>query len=189
MIMRLLRSFLPVVLAVAAGCATEGDATVGASSPVEAAVPVTDQHQLVAAYFDADWQTPNSLWHRMCRGMNAHVRSSVAVMNPASGPGLSRNINYSKVISFCHGANQKVVGYVFTRNGERPLATVKSDVTKYINWYPDIDGIFFDEMETDVATQAYYKQLYAFVKNKMPATGLVVGNPGTAYAGSAWQIT
>jgi hypothetical protein len=151
-----------------------------------AAWGTNNQHQLVPAYFYPDWfNTPNN-WFRMCDAMNVTGGASTAVMNPNSGPGAAANPDYGQAVGRCHARGQRVVGYVHTSYGSRPLAAVRADIDAYYAFYPGIDGIFVDEMSTDPATRFYYQSVYASIRGK-PGVHQVVGNPGVV-ASTAWQL-
>jgi hypothetical protein len=151
-----------------------------------------NQRQLVPGYFYPAWGSSLNYWAQV----NTMKKGSIAIMNPGSGPGTSANPDYARAISECHARHHKVIGYVSTSYGDRPLAAVKADVASYRSWYPALDGIFFDEMANDPATPAaggltalaYYKQLYADARNtENEKNGIVAGNPGNA-ASTAWQV-
>lgn len=147
-----------------------------------------DQRTLWPAYVYPDWWTGDaSAWSRFAD--RAHVGAdrsgSVAVMNPASGPGATPSPDYTAAVNYTRSRGHRVVGYVHTSYGARPVEQVKAEVDAYYAWYP-VDGVFVDEMSTDPATQPYYRDLYAWVQGKR-GQRLVVGNPGTA-AATDWQV-
>ena len=102
---------------------------------------------------------------------------TLAVMNPASGPGSAPDPNYVSAVKAAEAAGITVVGYVYTSYGSRSLRAVESDVNKYYSWYP-VQGIFFDEASTSCSMEPYYAQLNSFVKAKGGAARTVL-NPGT----------
>ncbi|MDP9696636.1 UNVERIFIED_ORG: hypothetical protein J2X79_004219 [Arthrobacter globiformis] len=165
-----------------------------APSPAPAA-DVVNQHQVVPAYFYPDWYNAGNKWYRMCDRMNTVNGPSTAIMNPNSGPGTKANPDYTKVITYCQAKKQKVVGYVHTSYGARPLSAVKADINRYYTFYPRLNGIFLDEMANDPAkaasgaatTRSYYRQLYLYIKAKTAGVEQVIGNPGGA-ASTAWQV-
>jgi hypothetical protein len=132
------------------------------------------------------WNTPNN-WFRMCDAMNVSGGASTAVMNPASGPGAAANPDYHRVLDYCHGRGQHVLGYVHTSYGTRAAAAVTGEIDAYYRMYPAIDGIFLDEMSNAPSTAPYHRGLYAYIKGE-PGAHDVVGNPGAA-ATTAWQLT
>jgi hypothetical protein len=159
-----------------------------------AQAPVSNQHQLVPAYFFPAGTDSTNPWHVMCRGMNVSGGPSTAIMNPSSGPGTAKNPPYTEAISYCHGKMQHVIGYVHTSYGFRALGDVIKDIDTYYSLYP-VDGIFVDEMDncdicllpTGMSEKTYYGRIYTHVKQKSSGRGDVVGNPGSA-ASTAWQI-
>ena len=165
------------------------------SPPTVYGADVENQHHLVPAYFYPDWYNAGNKWYRMCNAMNTSVGKSVAIMNPASGPGTKANADYTKVLAYCHAKKQKVIGYVDTGYGTVDLAAVIAAINKYYSFYPGIDGIFLDQMANDPAkavvgslnARTYYRSLYVHIKGRTAGTELVVGNPGAA-AKTAWQL-
>lgn len=157
-----------------------------APSGAQAAWGTDNQHQLVPAYFYPNWWNTSNDWYRMCDAMNTTGGASTAVMNPDGGPGAGANPDYAQALAHCHAVGQRVVGYVHTSYGSRPLADVGADIDAFYASYPGIDGILVDEMSTDPATRSYYQGVYASIRGK-PGVHQVVGNPGAA-ASTAWQL-
>lgn len=173
-------------------------------SPVAEAAALPNaaaQHQLVPAYFypngfDAAGNPSAGNKWGICRNMKS---ASIAIMNPASGPGVGADANYRKAIAFCQrnkaNGKQKVIGYVSTRYGTRTLAAVNADIDTYYRNYPSIDGIFVDEIpncntcvyENGMSVPFYYNRVYRHVKTVSGNVGRVVGNPGAA-ASTPWQL-
>jgi len=147
-----------------------------------------DQRTLWPAYIYPDWWNGDaSAWARFgdYASVGADRGGSMAVMNPASGPGSASVLDYTAAVNYARAAGQRVVGYVHTSYGARPLVDVKAEVDAYYGWYP-VDGVFVDEMSTDSVTQPYYRDLYTYIRTK-PGQHVVVGNPGTA-AATDWQV-
>lgn len=157
------------------------------------AVPtVRNQRQAVPAYFYPDPGT--GLWPAMCSAMNPEGGGSVAVLNPDSGPGGTADPGYAQAITGCHDRGHKVLGYVSTDYGRRPLERVLADVDRYGELY-DVDGVFVDEMGNDAEdpgtgsdVRAYYRAVYDHVKERGDGSALVMGNPGVP-AARAWQLS
>jgi len=74
-----------------------------------------------------------------------------------------------------------LVGYVYTSYGQRPLQQVKSEIDRWIDFYPGLQGIFLDEQASDREKTGYYRQLYQYVRTTLDLS-LVVSNPGTICA-------
>jgi hypothetical protein len=105
------------------------------------------------------------------------------IVNPASGPGNGVDANYTKAIDRLRGAGCVVLAYVGTSYGKRPGADVRKDIDQWLKMYPQIQGVFFDEMiyeDTEAAAQ-YQAALsrYAHDMGCWPT----VANPGAETPG------
>ena len=158
----------------------------GSPAASDAAVSADAQRQLVPAYFYPDLQEEDSRWRQLCDAQDASV-GSVVIFNPANGPGASFIADYARALDVCTTAGQRVIGYVHTTYGQRGLSRVKADVDAYYARYPQVDGIFVDEMSNDPLTRRYYRNLYTHIKAKTSGPRFVVGNPGAA-AATGWQL-
>jgi hypothetical protein len=141
-----------------------------------------NQRLLIPAYF----YPSGSQWEEMCDALES-LAAAVIIMNPGSGPGTAVDANYRSAIGICHSKGQTVIGYVFTAYRRRSLSAVKADIDRFFRLYPEIDGIFIDQISTEdaPAIKTYYRKLYTHVKARSP-DALVVGNPGAA-APTPWQ--
>ena len=127
---------------------------------------------LVPAYFDAT----DPAWARLAAAAR-HARRTV-ILNPNSGPGTQSDPHFLADVAAIQEAGGRVIGYVHTSYGERPLADVKAEIARYLSYYP-VNGIFIDEMTNrdDAADYLYYREIYAFIKQNDEDLE-VVGNPG-----------
>jgi hypothetical protein len=116
---------------------------------------------------------PGPDWSRVAAGAPA-VR--YAIVNPASGPGLSRDAAYATVLLESRAAGVEVLAYVSTRWGTRPLFEVLHDIERYRDWY-GIRSIFLDEAATAESGLPYYQELSRAVRRTSGAR--VALNPGT----------
>jgi hypothetical protein len=147
-------------------------APLGSPAPARADPHVT---ALVPAYFYPTWWA-GSPWDDLNRA--AAVIPIEAIMNPASGPGMAFNPDYAKAVHDLRAAGGKVIGYVSTRYGERPLADVVGDINAYLAWY-QVDGIFLDEMGNQLGALDYL-EVYGHIKD-VSRDLHVVGNPGMPF--------
>ena len=69
----------------------------------------------------------------------------MAIANPASGSGDQRNLDYSRIIKTASSKGVRVIGYVSTKYGNRSLDDVTSDIDRWVEFYPQIGGFFFDQ--------------------------------------------
>lgn len=106
-----------------------------------------------------------------------HLIPVYVIINPSSGPGDSRDGNYTVAIERLHGAGIKVVGYVDTNYATETSADVKEDIEQWRLLYPDIDGFMLDRMTT--ADNSTYISYYEDLHNYIHVLGLTsIVNPG-----------
>lgn len=105
------------------------------------------------------------------------------VLNPSNGTGGVTDGNYTAAIQRLKGAGATVLGYVASNYTASTTAEVKDEIDDWVTYYPDVDGIFIDEMTNTASTtaQAYYNELTRHVHSK----GLYpsIGNPGAGTVG------
>ena len=109
----------------------------------------------------------------------------MVVVNPDSGPGVGEGRAYGEAVRTLQAAGIRVLGYVPTGYGSRPLAAVLADVRRYLAWYR-VDGIFFDEASSDGALLPYYRA--ASRQARGDAGRVVVLNPGVPPAAGYFDI-
>ena len=131
---------------------------------------------LIPAYFYPSGAGLDA-WNRLAR--DAGSINIEAILNPASGPGTTQDVNYVGVVNKLLGAGGHVFGYVSTRYGDRDITAVKNDIDQYLLFY-NISGIFVDEMANSQARLPYYATLYQYIKG-LHSDFKVIGNPGMPY--------
>jgi hypothetical protein len=158
-----------------------------AASPVDAMNDAHDAHDasdagastglLVPLYTDPT----DGTWTTLIQTKNAHPSVDVvAIINPDSGPGNAKSASYATGITNLESAGIVVVGYVPTGYGTKSYSAttvVEASIDAYVSFYPNIEGIFFDEMSTSASEETYYQTLATYVASKNLA--LTIGNPGT----------
>lgn len=143
------------------------------------ALPAAGTGIVVPAYFYPSWwDSEANQWDELT--VSAGQVSLVAIMNPDSGPGSGVNSDYTHEVDALRAAGGRVIGYVPTTYGNRPLGEVLSDVDVYYAWY-GIDGIYFDETtaDADAGHLAYYQSCYDYVRG-LDAGAVVILGQGTA---------
>jgi len=148
----------------------------------------SDQRILWPGYVYPDnWNADNSAWWRFGdqASPGADGSGSIAIANPASGPGTATNPDWVEAINYVRNRGHRVVGYVHTSYGARAVADVKAEVDAWYSLYM-VDGIFVDEMSNTATDQPYYRDVFEHVHAR-PGDHLVVGNPGAA-ATTDWQV-
>jgi hypothetical protein len=117
-------------------------------------------------------------WAAVAAAKAAHPAVPVlAVVNPANGPGAAASADYSAGIAKLTAAGVKVIGYVHTLWGARPVAELQAEMGQWQSWYPGVSGVFFDEMANAAGHESYYSGLTAYAKGR--GLGFTIGNPGT----------
>jgi hypothetical protein len=171
----------------------------------------TEQRNLIPAYFYPDYSHQNSRWQRMVD--NARP-GSLVVINPNSGPGSGRDVNYVHAIDDCRARGLKVLGYITTGRGTVPLRptypwilgrrtkNVLEQIDAYRSWYPKLGGVFLDEMNLNAqervverrgffthytTVEQYHAGIKAEVRKRTQQT--IVGDPrGVPEAGGEWAF-
>lgn len=101
------------------------------------------------------------------------------IVNPASGPGVTVDPIYTSSIASTKAAGIRSIGYVDTGYQTVNYGTAYQDIDEWYQMYPDITGIFLDQIQDINANDlCYVAGLYNHVKNTHP-NDLVVINPGT----------
>ena len=156
-------STIPATLAPTTNVTTSVTTT---TAPISAGVP---------AYF-----SPTPLWDVMLGTANSgDARVSVAVMNPANGPGPTPDAGYARVIGQAKAKGVRVLGYVATGYGTR--TSVLADIDAYKRFY-GLTDIFLDEATADCVSLTTYVPWVAAIRAN---GGVAAVNPGIVPA-SCW---
>jgi hypothetical protein len=157
--------------------AMDAAAVVQASAAAEPAAPQV--RLLVPAYFYPAGRGRDE-WDKLLTA--ASEVPIVAIVNPASGPGRRVDPNYSAIFERAANAkNLTLIGYVTTSYAKRPVADVNAEVDRWLEFYPGINGIFFDEQASGHEHVDYQAELYEHVRTARKLK-LVITNPGTTCA-------
>ena len=160
----------------AAGTATgvAGRPSTGAAGSGGTATPTSSPGAtIVPLYTNPD----HASWAALVTAKQAHPKVGIiAVVNPSSGPGSDLRADYTAGIAKLIAANIRVLGYVGTDYTANTPASVKADIDLWKTFYPNVQGIFFDEQSNKAEHVAYYRDLAQYAKTHgLPYT---VGNPG-----------
>jgi hypothetical protein len=104
--------------------------------------------------------------------------SRLIVINPEDGPGGVPQPDFRAAVGVAHDNGSRVLGYVPTDYGARPVRNVLDEVDRHIWWY-GVDGIFFDETAAEADRLLHYGVLTRRVRARRRA---VVLNPGVVPA-------
>jgi hypothetical protein len=103
------------------------------------------------------------------------LRPDIVCINPGNGPGPTPSTTYPAQVAAAKTAGARVLGYVHTQYAARPIAEVKADAKRHLDWY-GVTGIFVDTTSVKAEHTAYYEDLCAYLRG----LGLFVClNPGT----------
>ncbi len=149
-----------------------------------------------------DGDPPSSTWLNLVLNTIVPVKRAhpnvpvVLIMNPSSGPTGSANSGFQNVITQMHNVGGQVIGYVFTGYNDpsnmdyQTLAQVEANINLYKSEYPNLNGIFFDEMANVTGSESHYSTLSSYAHSQ--GFALTVGNPGattiSSYVGTMDNI-
>ncbi len=160
----MLRFFLPLFFLFLTGCGS-GDGSLSYSNSDSSFTGL-----LVPAYFrDED------LYDVLAGAPSSS--SFYVIVNPDNGPGVEVDPLFSDLISELRKGGKSPVGYIYTSWGEKKISEVKLEIDKWLEFYPEISGFFFDEVSVNPDKLPYYREIYRYVKSK--GNYVVVLNPGT----------
>jgi hypothetical protein len=131
---------------------------------------------LLPLYSYPNWYEPKSyLWLDVA--LAAQKVPIVAIINPNNGPdGNPPNQDYQRGLKDLRESGVTILGYVYTKYGDRPMLEVRRDIDLYRNYY-DVGGIFLDETASNTKQLNYYRDIYQYIKTQ--TNFQVVTNPGT----------
>ncbi len=153
---------------------------VASNIPAPAGAVTTTQSMAIPAY---EYPTLTNLWPFI--DANASQIPFV-IVNPASGPGVSANSDYTTRIAANNTANIKSIGYVDTSYQARPYTDVISDIDLWYSLYPGVKGIFIDQVSaTGAPALCYTAYIYNYAKIRHTSDP-VIQNFGT-YAASTYE--
>ena len=130
---------------------------------------------IVPAYFYPD-AAHRADWNRLAEAARS-VPLDV-IIDPANGPGTKRDANYVEVVGQLRKAGARVLGYVDSDYGRRPLDAVERDLRTFPRFYP-IDGYFIDQMANSPEMVDHHRSIRELI-HRIDPDMRVVGNPGTS---------
>jgi len=117
-------------------------------------------------------------WTAIVAAKKAHPAVAVvAIVNPDSGPGAEVDSSYASGITRLISAGITAIGYVSTSYTARGEPAVKTDIDRWHTFYPNLQGVFFDEQSDKPGDDTFYRDVSSYAKAL--GLALTVGNPGT----------
>lgn len=143
-------------------------------SPATVTTPVKI---LLPLYAYPTWYEPETyIWKDVVAA--ADKVPITAIINPNNGPdGKPPNEDYARGLKDLRQADITLLGYVYTKYGDRPIEEVKQDINLYHQHY-NLDGIFLDEAASSSDRLHYYQDIYKYIKTETNLNKVVI-NPGT----------
>lgn len=133
---------------------------------------------LVPAYFYPGGKELET-WNKL---IAAGAKTSIiAIANPASGPGTQIDPGYTEIIKRAQDGKIKIIAYVSTSYAKRTAAEIKHDIDLWVQFYPTIEGFFFDEQASEAAKADFYLDVANYGRSKVK-DAFIVTNPGTICA-------
>jgi Spherulation-specific family 4 len=122
-------------------------------------------------------------WASIVMAKKAHPSVTVvAIVNPNSGPGAHADAGFTIGIGKLIAASIVPIGYVSTSYTARGEPAVKADIDSWFSFYPNLQGIFFDEQSNQAGDDTFYRDVSEYAKQK--GLAFTVGNPGTSVPAS-----
>lgn len=147
-------------------------------------VQVTNPGSHISAVIPAYWGKLPKKWLQL---EQAHPAGTIAIANFNAGPPPANDADITKILADAHASGLKVIGYVHTSYGARPIAEVQQEITQ---WYAySIDGVFLDEGKSDdTSTLSYYQNVASIIRAE-PGSHLIVLNSGSVPGSSSFLQT
>ncbi len=146
--------------------------------PTAKSVPRTETADrlqlLVPAYFYPGGPGLRS-WQRLIEA--ADKIPIVVIANPGNGPGDQSNPDYGQIIQAARDKGLRVIGYIATDYTNRPRINAEHEIERWIDFYPQINGFFFDQQAFAGSSAEYYAKLRDHARKRIK-DALIVTNPG-----------
>jgi len=134
----------------------------------------TAQQLGIPAYI---WSGDMLHWQRLLA--TDPLKLDVLVVGVANGPWTAPVPQLVAHVDTARKQGRRVLGYVYTKMGQRNLREVLDDIDKYYRWYR-VNGIFVDEGDYSCAHVDYYAVIKEYVYRKA-ADQRVFLNPGRSF--------
>jgi len=118
-------------------------------------------------------------WHKLITLKHKYPSINiVAIVNQSNGNFTEAENSYINGIEELNNAGIKVIGYVYTKYGKRPIKDVETNIDAWVKFYKSygLKGFFFDESSTKKKDFPYYKKISDYAKSN--GCKMIVLNPG-----------
>lgn len=155
------------------------------SSPVSAVNATLHQAGLYVPLYEYPYlEDQGSIWNIVMKAKADHPSVPFAVtINPWSGPGIWKDPAYADATAqLKKAAIEHVLGYMSTHYARQDygatMPELKAMIDTYKEWYPEVDGLMMDEVNSSGSELAFYKELVGYAREK--GFDFIMANPGTS---------
>ena len=155
------------------------------SSPVSAVNATLHQAGLYIPLYEYPYvEDQGSIWNIVMKAKADHPSLPFAVtINPWSGPGIWKDPAYADATAQLKKAGiEHVLGYMSTHYARQDygatMPELKAMIDTYKEWYPEVDGLMMDEVNSSGSELAFYKELVGYAREK--GFDFIMANPGTS---------
>lgn len=130
-------------------------------------------------YDTTSWSDWDSQTKTLLSNLKKFQSPAIVVINPNNGAGTSVDPVYRRFIKLVYGAGAFPIGYIRYGYGNLTYADLVNQLAQWRSLYPDIKGIFVDEIPYDLQ-DSHIQELNNFISYaKQNGYLFIAGNPGT----------
>ena len=140
----------------------------------------------------AYWTVDSTRWDTVINTHNSFPQTPIAlVINISNGAGPSANASWTNLINRLQGSGIIILGFVDTNGSTDTTATVNGRSNAWNSFYPQIDGIYFDNIGIQTTNQSFLQTVANHAKTMFDTTvanAKVAANviePGGGWSGGA----
>ncbi|MDQ7021958.1 MAG: spherulation-specific family 4 protein [Candidatus Gracilibacteria bacterium] len=93
-------------------------------------------------------------------------KSVIAIVNPSNGDFSKSEEIFKDMIKNIHNKQNLAIGYIHSGYGKRNLGDIKRSIDNWLQYYPNIEGIFVDETSNKVSDYDFYQEIFNYIKSK-----------------------
>lgn len=157
------------------------------AAPISVAeIEYTHQTGVVIPLYEYPYSNSPGMWNVISQQKMQNPGVPFAtVINPWSGPGLWQDPNYVRATAELRDSGvEYVLGYISTdyarQTSGSTIGDIKAMIDKYREWYPDVNGILLDEVNSSASRLDFYTEIVAYTRSA--GIEYVFANPGTKIA-------
>lgn len=121
------------------------------------------------------YEYPGPIWDTVFNNADSVY---AAILNPGNGVGPVFDKEYKALAKRLNDAGIVPLAYVFTDYSKRSAIEIQMEVELWKLRYPDIQGVFYDEVSSTPDKVGFYGRLTGIAKTLIGSKSIVVLNPG-----------